>query len=93
MSMVKFHWRISDGRTRSTLVALLLNCPSVPVHTGDTSRVSPNLFSFKLHVHLVNVVGHLSHVRITFLKQVVSLLFVSIGQTDTLRGFFSSSQM
>lgn len=93
MPMFKFYWRISDGRTSSTLVALLLNCLSVPMHTADTSWVSPNLVSFKLQVHLVNIVGHLSRGRITFLKQVISRLFVPVGQTDTLREFFSSSQM
>lgn len=93
MSMCKFYWRISDGRASSTLVALLLNCLSVPMHTGDTSWVSPILVSFKLQVHLVNIVGHLSHARITFLKQVISRLFVPVRQTDTLRGFFCSLQM
>lgn len=77
---------------RSMLVALLLNCPSIPVHIVDTSWVSPNLFSSKLHVYLVNIIGHLSHARMIFLKQVTSLLLVLAGQIDYLRGLFSSSR-
>ena len=54
--------------------------------------MSPNLFSPKLHVHLVNIVGQWSYVRIIFL----SFLLVLVGKLtswETVVQFFSDIEL